>query len=442
MDKSQDPHRNNAKKVDKRRISFSDDFHATAINPHSYSPMRRVSVSPNEKEREPENQKLQNINSQQSTQIMIKSNVDLLSKVPSMYIGGFESILSKVSDTYKIQDILPKNSSANIIKSEYSITSSNPSNLDPTLLRHPTDKTTDSRRKSIIERKPSLVTVDPLLSSMSSGHRKNSLLGKNVVTDRGTFGLIMADDDFTEIKKDTFIKSKNEIEGSKLIQKLQSFENRSSAKIIPVESDNESIKSFGSHNSEDEQPDVNHSVMASFTGELLKRKPTFLGSAINIIPEASVHLDSNKLGIPLTDNFKRRGSFASSLFNVPAPTEEIKPPQSTKAKLKMRLQPQESQPIINQGNNNRLLALEVEHAAPLPKIKQSRKKDSIKLGDKTTSGTIENWKKLRNESRGFQYGEAVDSEKSKFVGLSEVASVVYDLKSLGMDPNIIVNLSH
>jgi hypothetical protein len=445
MDKPPNPRPDNVKNVVKRRrISFSDDLHATSINPEAYSPFRRLSAYPMKMNPESENQASHKTNQYKSAQN--QSYVDLKSqgKYPSLYGGGFESILSQVSDTYKIQDILPKQLSTNLLKSEFSIISSgvDPSLQDPTLIRQPTDKSVDSRRKSIIDRK--MINIDPPSSSnYAVPMRRKSLLGKNNeeqenTNDRGNLQLIMADDHGAGTKKESFVKTKNESESG--LQKLLSFDNWSMPKLIQVESDDESVKSFGSHHSDDNQHiDDNHNdfLMESFTGELLKRKSTFMGAAkspeINFIPissEASTSITSNHLNIPLQDNLKRRGSFASSLFNVPALNEEIKPPQPTKPRLKMKPAQQEKQLSIPQEKDNRLLNVQADYRAPLPKIKESKPKE--------TTSTIEIWKKLRDDSKACLLNETVGPSKLKFVGMDEVATVVKDLKKLGMDPNIIV----
>ena len=219
-----------------RRTSFSDDLKAATIDSTSHSPLRRLSALPTKIGTGKDFADLGPSVFSQSSQKNLheqkykpNSILDIknLQKAPSLYGGGFESIICKVSDTYKIQDILPKTSSTNyLIKQELSISPGDPYVLD-SLGRHNTDKSVDDRKRNILkDRKKSTADVDslmesfssrgkngwgvtvesdPLISSLASGiSRRKSAIGKNIgqepisiqEPDRGFFGTILVDDDY------------------------------------------------------------------------------------------------------------------------------------------------------------------------------------------------------------------------------------------------------
>lgn len=425
-----------------RRISFSDDLEASSINSKSYSPLRRMSASTPGKVAQELNINYKSAHSITSDSRHGNLETKSLSKGHSLYGGGFEAILTKVSDTYKIQDILPKNSSTNhLINQEFSITS------NPALTgRNLSEKSLEEKVKNIPRRESyqSGNGMDYMSSSLSSStFRRRSVMGKNYGLEptsfqetNGTNSVNLGQTD----EEHSFINPKNEAESR--LKKLLAFENRSEI-AKQDDSDEESMKSVGSFHSEEGKNEVDHVLMASFTGELLKRQPTLTsGTKVPELPnitEAPARPASlatpgtqNQLLVPQSDMFpKRRGSFASTLLNAaPPPIEEVKSPQSTRTKLKTATLDAKSS--VKQEKNNPP-SLNVD---PLPKFKQSKQRDSLKKIDSLPSNAIEAWKRLKEDSKGVQIQEQVSY--TKFVGLDEVASVVHDLKSLGMDPNIIV----
>jgi hypothetical protein len=140
-------------------------------------------------------------------------------------------------------------------------------------------------------------------------------------------------------------------------------------------------------------------------------------------------------------------SVPSSVPAVPKPSEPI--PRMPKA-----LPPSVAAPKLAKGRQRQSILGIVLSETPKEGLSQevSEKRASIQrrhsemIQKKETPApssaveeTINAWKKLRKESKMQRPGEGsfVKDSDSRFSGLSEVVSVVKDMKSLGMDTNLI-----